>query len=412
VEFANPFDRAWAGAVRPAVDAAWRVEPESRPVAVAPGATVRAEFTLTAPGGTAPGSYPLIVALEGETGAAGLVDTEVRVGPPVELALGERPWLPGGNAAVVAMVRNGTAAPVRGAVEVQGDFGSGPRPPALVREVTLAPGAEAVVEFPLAGWTPNLNRDYPVHAAFRAVDGAVTTAKRAVSFRGVPRRQAPVVIDGKLDDWDKEQLPWLDFFMPAEPSNLVGIVKDANPARLAWKGLPDASGRFSLQWDDERIYFAFLFTDDTYLRGGKGRDLSFWSWDTLALALYPHGVQPEDTIAGVPYKEHIGMDGTGTACYERFQGPVGNWFIGAGKPEGVEIVVVPAKEGVVMEFSVPVAQFAPLKPEAGARFALSLMYCDRDSREAHKPGIYWYYASTNVDMNPKHFGNFVLVEQE
>ena len=72
-------------------------------------------------------------------------------------------------------------------------------------------------------------------------------------------------------------------------------------------------------------------------------------------------------------------------------------------------LVKPTEQGVVMEFSVPIEQFAPLRPEPGARFARSLNYCDRDRKDAGKPGIIWYYASTNVDMNPKHFGNFMLV---
>jgi len=241
-------------------------------------------------------------------------------------------------------------------------------------------------------------------------DGATTTAKRSVAFRGVTRRKTPITIDGKLDDWDFDRLVTLDFFLPREPANLTRIAKDANPERLRWKGLEDASGTFSIQWDNERVYFAFRFTDDKFLPGGKGHDLSFWSWDTLAMAMYPHGVQPEDTIHGLPYKAHIGLDGDGKVCYERFQGPVGNWFIGAGKPEGVEIAVMPTKEGVIMEFSVPIEQFAPLKPEPGARFALSFIYCDKDSKDIHKPGLGWFYAMTNVDMDPKHFGNFMLVE--
>jgi len=412
VELVNPFGRSWAGEIWAKVGSTWRVAPERCSVAMAPGRKAGAEFKLTAPKDAKPGDYPLIVVLDSAAGKAGVLYDKVRVGSPVQLTLSERPYTRKSPAAVIATVRNGTSGPVSGFVEIQGDFGDGARPPVLEKKIDVGPGKTTITIFDFGKWKPNLNRDYPVNAVFRMADGATTMAKRSVFFRGVTRRKTPITIDGKLDDWDFNKLVTLDFFLPREPSNLVSIVKDGNPDRLKWKGLEDASGKFTVQWDDERMYFAFRFKDDKFMPGRKGHNLSFWSWDTLSLAMYPRGVQPEDTIIGMAYKEHIGLDGDGKTCYERFQGPVGAWFIGAGRPEGVDLAVKPTKDGVIMEFSVPFKQFAPLKPQAGARFALSLNYCDRDSRDANKPGIIWYYASTNVDMNPKHFGNFVLVGDE
>ena len=412
VGFTNPFGRSWAGELCLEVGSGWRVAPLRNSVALAPGKSIKTKFTLTAPENITAGNYPLIISLDNAIGKTGVVYDEITVGAPVALTLSERPFTHTSRAALIATLRNDTAKNVSGVVKIQGDLGDGAHPPLLEREVVVEAGKTTVVKFDLGKWKPNMNRDYPVHAAFYMADGAAIKAKRTVSFRGVPRRKAPIKIDGKLDDWDFDKLVTFDFFMPREPSNLVGINKDGNPKHMQWKGVEDASGTFNIQWDDERIYFAFQFKDDTFLPGRKGRDLSFWSWDTLGMALYPHGVQPEDTIMGSPYFEHIGLDGEGQSCYERIAGPVGNWFIGAGSPEGTEVAVSSTPEGVIMEFSVPIKQFAPLTPLPGARFAISLMYCDRDNKgeNGSKPGIAWYYASTNVDMNPKHFGNFVLVD--
>jgi len=57
---------------------------------------------------------------------------------------------------------------------------------------------------------------------------------------------------------------------------------------------------------------------------------------------------------------------------------------------------------VIMEFAVPFEQFALLKSEPGAHFALALMCIDNDS-------IAWYYAMSNIDMSASMFGNFVLI---
>ena len=123
VELVNTFGRSWAGDICPEVGSTWRVIPQRRPAAMAPDQAIRAEFTLIAPRDAAPGDYPLIVSLDSAVGKAGVLYDEIRVGPPVELMLSERPYTRRTPGALIATVRTGTSRLIRGVVEAQGDLG-------------------------------------------------------------------------------------------------------------------------------------------------------------------------------------------------------------------------------------------------------------------------------------------------
>ena len=231
--------------------------------------------------------------------------------------------------------------------------------------------------------------------------------EKFLAFRGVPRRRAPVTIDADPSDWDRKRLAPLHFFRLFSRAGAAWGGFNFDRGKVRWQGEHDNSGRFCTQWDEQYLYFLFELTDDQYCPGGKG--VGIWSHDALHFLLYPFEVQRGQSIKGTNYKEHIGLDQDGQPTYDRCQGTVGNWTIGSGQPDGVKIAVKPSAAGVVMEFAVPFAQFAPFRPTPGAKFAISCMYYDRDGEEAGE-GVAWYYAVTNVDTNPAMFGNFQLIE--
>jgi hypothetical protein len=243
-------------------------------------------------------------------------------------------------------------------------------------------------------------------------DRPAVTAARPLSFRAVARRRKPISVDGKLDDWDLARLASYDFFRLFDRGGAAWPGFNFTYDAAAWSKVKDTAVRFYTQWDEEYLYFAFLIQDDQYRGGGKGVDIA--GYDALHFCLYPARVQPDMTLGGIAYKEHIGLDQDGQPTFDRCQGYAGNWFIGSGRPEGVKLAIQPTADGAVLEFAVPFRHYAPLEPRAGSQFGLALLYYDTDDGPDGKPvsgqRVAWYYAITNVDMNPARFGNFMLME--
>ena len=73
----------------------------------------------------------------------------------------------------------------------------------------------------------------------------------------IPRQDAPVVVDGKLDEWG--ELP----IVAARPNQVRGDVS-------SWTGPDDASFRFAVRHDDQNVYVAVAVTDEqTEIRPGR-----------------------------------------------------------------------------------------------------------------------------------------------
>ena len=407
IQVVNQFGGAFAATVALVLDDSWQCEPRECSVALSPGQGDAVSFTVTAPPDAAAGSYPLTAELRTHAGVIGWLNDSIRVSSPIEITLAATPYTRQSPAAVLATVRNNTAAEVAGVIHVDGDLGAGWTPVRPQLDVSVPAHQSRTVEATLAGWIPNMNVDYETSASFTASSGEVCTGKRFLSFRAATRRKRPVAIDGNPEDWNKQEMVPYDFFRIHGRGGASWGGLDFHLDRTKWHGPEDASAQFYVQWDDRDLYFLFEFQDDEYIPGGKG--VGIWSYDALHFLLYPFAVQRGEKIKGTNYREHIGLDQDGQPTYDRCQGTVGNWSIGSGRPPGVRIAVQPSADGVVMEFAVPFEQFAPLEPRAGSTFALSLMYYDRDRNELGD-GIAWYYALTNVDSNPSMFGNIRLCE--
>jgi len=407
VELRNELGFPFAAAVTIGVDDSWKIEPPQQGVALTPGASGAVEFRLTAPATLESGEFPFMVNVTTTAGDIGWLKDSLTVSSKLQIKLNSGPYSKTTAPTLIAQLRNNTAKSISGVLSLDGDFGAGWRPHRPSVKVTIPARQTETVRVPFKGWTPNLNRDYDAKATFVTDDGNEFQAQRFISFRGVARLKTKLNVDADTADWDLSALAPLDFFRAHSRGGASWDGFDFKIDKMTWHGDEDASGRFYTQWDDDCLYFLFIFNDNVYKPGGKG--VNIWGWDALHFLLYPFPVQPGKPIKGTNYKEHIGLDEDGAPTYDRCQGTVGNWAVGSGQPEGVKLAVKQTGKTVIMEFAVPFSQFAPLQPQPGAEFALSLMYYDRDSEE-HKNGIAWYYAQTNVDTNPAKFGNLKLMK--
>ncbi len=404
---ANLFGRPWAGEVRLTMDDAWLAEPAVHSLALAPEATTQLSFTLTAPADATAGDYPLMLTLSTLAGDIGWLTETIEVAGELSLDVTAQPYTSEQPAAVKVRLHNRTASPIAGEISATGDFGTGMLPLAPHARVEIPPRSSSETLLPLADWVPSMSRDYVTGVTFTPAQGQPLHTESLLSFRGVPRAAKAPTIDGSLDDWPRDRLVPLPFFRVHGRGDAAWLGFDYKHDKMRWKGPDDASGHFYTQWDDDNLYFAFVFTDDHHIPGGKG--VGIWAYDALHFLLYPWAVQPGSLVRGVPYKEHIGLDADHLSTFDRCQGTVGDWNIGSGQPEGVQIAVRREGQQVIMEFAVPFRHYAPLQPEVGASFALSLMYYDRDDPDAVRgDAIAWYYGQTNVDINPAVFGNFTL----
>ena len=101
----------------------------------------------------------------------------------------------------------------------------------------------------------------------------------------IPKREGPIRIDGRLDEWD----------MGESPYDITPEVQDAlhsvhsNDATNPVKGTSDLSGKAALAWDAENLYVAGRMVDD-HLRGVKpdsagNQGPAGWKCDSLMLAI-------------------------------------------------------------------------------------------------------------------------------
>lgn len=410
VTVTNDFGVPLQGTVTAGVDASWKCAPAEQKLNLAPGAQATLAFTLTAPAELDARRLPVFVTLSQQGRPFGWVEQQTRVSPAVGVDLSAIPFTTAAPAQVVARVRNAGAQPLTGKLLVQGDFGPGMRPPVLEKEITVPAGEALSVAFPLTGWTPSMARDYPATARF-TYGGFQTEQTVALPFRGVTRVTQPIKVDGDPSDWPLDKLVPLPMFRLHALGGTWMTPASFDFSKLEWTGPQDNSGKFYVQWDQDNLYFLFLITDDEYRPQGQGMEV--WPHDVLHLAFYPRGLQPGEPPQGIPYKAHIGMQGDGTALYDQFQDPSGDYTPQRHRtPPGVQVAVKRLADGTIAhEFAVPFAQIAPLAGAAGSQFAMAVAYWDDDGNSPKNgDGVGFYYGTTNVDTNPAHFGVFTLVK--
>lgn len=124
-----------------------------------------------------------------------------------------------------------------------------------------------------------------------ALLGLIAIGGRAAELVDTPAQHLilpparPVVVDGRLDEWDMAHTPYTITASGQNPLNDVHNVDPANPV----KGDIDLSGRVALAWDSQYLYVAGQMIDD-HLCGVRPDSLgnqgpAGWACDSLMVAV-------------------------------------------------------------------------------------------------------------------------------
>ena len=216
--------------------------------------------------------------------------------------------------------------------------------------------------------------------------------KRAVTARRFAK--APQ-IDGDLADWDQDSRQVIE--MDTSYMEKKTFTKEDISAN-AWFG-----------WDAANFYVAVRVLDDKYLPAW-GLPCSFWNQDSVefffdldvlgdahdtAMSLDDHQVL---TVAGT--KEHPDQPAIGPG--ESFPG----MKIGSSRFEG----------GYILEYSFPLSNMKPVKPEPGTVFGLDFGIDDADAPKKdggspyRKLQMQWSTRKWEIWKTPSHYGMVIFVE--
>ena len=184
-----------------------------------------------------------------------------------------------------------------------------------------------------------------------------------------PRRRAPVVVDGRLDEWP--DLP----VVCRKPAEL-------RLDREAWTGLDDCSFRFAVAYDDEYLYLAIETTDDTCV---VQPDMEPWQQDAIEVRL---DARPAPTRSyhrgGGEFEEFLFLAASPGRTVEEV-----GWFQQDRIPEGVQAVCVRTEKGHNTEIAVPVRYLNEKQGESWKGFRLNIAVDDFDAPEGPGSQIWW-----------------------
>jgi len=219
----------------------------------------------------------------------------------------------------------------------------------------------------------------------------------------------PIVIDGKLDEWDLAASPYI--ISPTSKSPLSSVLPNdpANPP----KGDADLSGRAALAWDESCLYVAGQMVDD-HLMGVRPNSAGNqgppgWGCDSLMVLVHSFR-QPMKTNS--PYSKTpffglryapTGPDPRGKlAADARKLDKRGQYWV---LTKGAKWATVETPAGYNVEAAIPWSDIEYV-PRPGERLFMSFLAADVDPDEALVQ-IGWGYSG-----QPKECPVFRLVERE
>ena len=206
-------------------------------------------------------------------------------------------------------------------------------------------------------------------------------AKLAVSRRGPDKKKAaavrtdaPVVVDGKLAEWDKSA--------PISMQD-IAYLKEG----LEWTGPEDLSGRAYLMWDDANLYVAAEISDRIPLVN-KMTKQNIWNGDAIemVISMDPKADPKRNYFGSRDYQVGFGAgDGKGNAP------TIWNWQRRR-VPNGSEIAVVKTNNpaGYVLEASIPWEFFRPkFRPGKGIKLGFDIAFDDADQSGKREKQFIW-----------------------
>lgn len=195
-----------------------------------------------------------------------------------------------------------------------------------------------------------------------------------------PRREKPVVVDGKLDEWGKLE------FDVNEPAQIRWNAE-------TWTGPEDCSFRFSAAHDDEYLYVAMRVTDD-HVSIDPSRQV--WGQDGVCVNFYarPSPGRPTKLREGVR-----SVLSAPAARVEEMKIPDPNEW-----PEGTKVVCLKTASGYDAEIAVPVAWLNAEQGGAWEEVRLNVSVFDRDVKDK---GIHYLWRP-HWRLGPSYAGSGVF----
>ncbi|MEX2188004.1 MAG: sugar-binding protein, partial [Pirellulales bacterium] len=195
-----------------------------------------------------------------------------------------------------------------------------------------------------------------------------------------PRRDAPLVVDGKLDDWGDAWLP-----MPASPL-VLGPAED-------WKGPTDAGVTIQAAYDDNFLYLAARVEDEQLLDEGDGIE---WRVDTRPLL-----ARADDTrLRGGAYRISVTAPDAKGKWTARVSG-----FARGRVFEGMKDAAVRRAGGYDVEVALPL-RFITANQSDWQSLQLTAIVEDTDEAGKKPVRVVWR-GSNQLDERNTNYGQFV-----
>lgn len=243
----------------------------------------------------------------------------------------------------------------------------GDRPQAVEKELTVPPNEKGHADFPLDRNRLRINEDYPATVVMTRPDGSQRELKDDVFFRGVPKRKAPIMLDGDLRDWPLNQL------IPIEPQTRMMIGGRTGEysrkffSTWALDTRPDGKFKAYWMWDDQGLYVAFVVNNPKPDRPILDPALHY-EQDCMFFTLYPDAYQPGEGTVMRPFKIHLSMDKAGKPTMVD-----GNGKVRQPDELGVVYAARQTDTGYVYEFFMKRPYIYKLRLEPGAQFSAAFV---------------------------------------
>ncbi len=390
------FSKAFTARVVATVDGTWPKVP-AKTIELAPGKPGTVDLPIVVAAEQAAGAFTFTTRLYDGHNLVSVLKQPLLVGEILTAQLAGVPMTKTQDPALVVTVRSLGDKSMTGTVKVENRFfGAEFGPAAMEQTYTVAPRGTTEIRFPVPRGQANLSTSYEMRATVTDKSGFTISCEDDVSFQACVKTKTPITVDGDLSDWNLDELlpiPYEKCYPPGE----------RDPAEF--------SGRFYTRWDDQKLYFAAVFTDSTPVATGK--DQVLWTDDNIMFTLYPWTWHMGEPLNSGYYREHIGPLQGGKAGILR-QGCVAG---GPGKAVGAEVAVKRTATGWVYEWSYPKACLHPLALEKGGGFRLAMSVFDQtkpDKKGEDDWGKFTWLTmggfNTNVRADPSLWRQFRLVE--
>jgi hypothetical protein len=378
--------------VEATVDGTW---PQIDPVQLSPENQqgVEARMPVAVAMDRRPGSYTFTTRItRGET-TISVLKQPLEVSELLSATMRGVPMTRSQDPAVAVIVRSLADKPMTGTIRLENRFFGREFTPAEMEARYEVPArGETKVRFPVPREQANLSSSYVLSAQLQDDTGFSIRTEDEVSFQASVHTDTPITVDGDLSDWNLDRLLPIPFERwmrgPREPDEF--------------------SGHFYSRWDEERLYFAAVITDNVPVVTGE--DQVSWNDDNIMFGIYPWRWHMGEPLNTGYYREHLGPIKGGDASFMR----VGYVPSGPYTAEGAEIAVERTDNGWIYEWSYPAESLYPLELEPGSGFRLSMSVWDQHQVEKKGWGKFTWLTfsgfNTSVNAQPDLWRQFTFVK--